>query len=327
MSDLPLCVLFDDNYLYPFVIAMYSASLNSTDSYELVVGDTGWNLSDDSKDLIEQTCKALHIRLRWVHIPLNQDFKRSFAHVPPLAAGRLFFLDLMDNAFVYSDVDSIFLNGWQEVLAKPNFGTDSIAGVVRHGDIDWINKVNEDRQKQGTVINQAMFENSKNYFGSGLLVVDPVRWREKGLDRKWKEIYFNQFEELGLWILEQDILNYILKGATYTIPLEYNFPAQWKGHTRNFKTFRPVEASPIKIVQFQGNAKPWNYSDQSRLKLFLKTQDFLSKQQGTVQHSTYFWLLEFWWYENLFWEWAFEQESKFLDAIRKVYLKVEKKDF
>ena len=327
LPKMPLCVLFDDAYLYPFLIAIYSAALNRTETFSLVIGDTGRNLSPKTKELIEIFCGILEIPFKWFAIPLDTSYQRSFVHVPPLAVGRLFFLDLMESPFVYSDVDVLFLAGWDEILLEPTFSQTHIASVVLHGDTDWIQRINQNRAVEGLPQNQAMIDNENEYFGAGLLIADPQLWRERGFNDEWKEIYKARFDELGLWILEQDILNYLLKGLTKNISVAFNYPAQWREHPKNYRTYAPGEALPIKILQFQGNAKPWNYSEQSRAKLFLKTQDFFTKSAGTVERSTYFLIMEFWLYENLFWHWASQQNESFFEELKTIHLGIDRKDF
>jgi lipopolysaccharide biosynthesis glycosyltransferase len=326
-NRIPLCVLFDDAYLYPFLIAIYSAALNKKESFSLVIGDTGWNLDSNSKKIIEKFCSILKISFEWFNIPLDGSYNRSFAHVPPLAAGRLFFLDLMEGPFVYSDVDVLFLIGWDEILYEPLLTGQNVASVVLQGDSSWLRKINQDRFDRGVPPNQAMVENEDGYFGAGLLVVDPKLWREFGFDTQWKIIYKERFEELGLWILEQDILNYLLKGFTENLSVAYNYPATWSPKPRSYKTYLPDEALPIKILQFQGNAKPWNYSKQSRLNLFLKTQEFFKKTTGSVQESSYFLTMQYWYFENLFWEWAFQQENGFFDELQTIFSTIKQVDF
>jgi lipopolysaccharide biosynthesis glycosyltransferase len=323
---LTLCMIFDDNYLYPFLMSIYSASLNSDSSFDLIVGDTGWNLNHLSKEIIEETCKILKISLTWLPMDLDSSYSRTFVHVVPLAIGRIFFMDLLRSPFVYVDVDVLFLPGWQKTLQNSRFPLGVIAKVVL-GDINWVRETNLIIESQGKVPNQAMSIDPDSYFNAGLMIVDPLRWQASGAPKKWKDIYFTDFESLGMWMLDQDILNYVLKGKTEALSSNHNYQVQWAPDSSTFKSFRPDESTPPNILHFVGSAKPWNYSIVKRESVFSRVIDYFSKKPGEVQHSTYFWLIQYWWYENLFWEWSNEQDSQYLDVLKSIHSNLEMRDF
>lgn len=97
-------------------------------------------------------------------------------------------------------------------------------------------------------INQAYQAAGDQYFNSGVIVVDPNRWRLDGLDREWVGLASAQ-GEWGFEFPDQDVLNYLLAGKIGLLSARFNHIVA--------ESAMGTES----ILHFAGFPKPWRLSE------------------------------------------------------------------
>lgn len=322
-KSMQLAFTFDDNYLYPFLIAIYSAALHSDEAFSVIVGDTGMNLSDESKKIIVQVCEKLKIEINWCKISLESSFNRNWGHVAPITIGRLLLMDVLPSPFVYVDVDLVFLQGWQKLLSQGNFHSGIVVKAVEDA------MPTELKKKWTSIGTNKAFNSEKPYFNSGVLIVDPKAWREFEFPTKWKDLYLNKYDSLGFRFLDQDILNYLLNEMNVILPEQFNFQVTWGMRNQENCVF-PSKTSYLRlplILHFIGSAKPWNYSKKSKDSFLLSSLSSLVKLEEESTASNIVWMSQYFWIEKLFWQWAQIQEREFIGVLNEIYSRVTKVDF
>lgn len=321
--DLQLAFVFDDNYLYPFLIAIYSAALYSDETFSIIVGDAGVNLSDESREIITHTCEKLQINLNWCKISLESSFNRSLGHIAPITIGRLALMDVLPSPFVYVDVDLVFLHGWQKLLSEGDF----LSGIVVKAVEDAIpTQLKKEWTSIGT--NKA-FNSERPYFNAGVLVVNPEVWREFEYSNKWRDLYFDKYDSLGFRFLDQDILNYLLAEKIVILPEQFNFQVTW-GMSGQKNCRFPSKTSDLSlpfVLHFIGSAKPWRYSKKSRDSFFASKLTSVGKLDENINTSNIEWMSQYFWIEKLFWQWVQIQEHKFIEILNEIYSRVTKVDY
>ena len=102
--------------------------------------------------------------------------------------------------------------------------------------------------------NAAMIRMGQNYFNSGVLLVNPKKWKEINSFENWKKIYAN-YQQLGFGHADQCLLNFMCFETFHHLDAKYNvFATIRKSYVRN---------SQIKILHFPGRDKPWTFETHS----------------------------------------------------------------
>lgn len=146
---------------------------------------------------------------------------------------------------VYIDADVICTNDFSELYTVDLHG--QVVGAVRDHD----KKTREDAQTEYGV---------SNYFNSGVLVIDPMRWEEAGIS----EQFIDTLREYGdrLRLFDQDALNIVLDGKTHFLPARFNAVARPRRYRQ--KDLMPVPLEECVLVHFIGNLKPWRHGSFGR---------------------------------------------------------------
>jgi lipopolysaccharide biosynthesis glycosyltransferase len=114
IENLPICLAFDDGYLYPFMVFAYSARANSSMELKFIIAKSEGSLSEESVAMIHLVTEKLGIQVVFLQVPIS--FDRRWNHVSPVAMQRLFFFDLLEEPFIYMDVDILLSPGWDEIF-------------------------------------------------------------------------------------------------------------------------------------------------------------------------------------------------------------------
>lgn len=146
---------------------------------------------------------------------------------------------------VYIDADIICTNDFSELYTVDLQG--KVVGVVRDHD----RKTREDAQ--------ALYGVS-DYFNSGVLVIDPVRWEEERISEQFIDTLRAKGDQLRLF--DQDALNIVLEGKTRFLPAKFNAVARPRRYRQ--KDLMPVPLEECVLVHFIGNLKPWRHGSFGR---------------------------------------------------------------
>jgi lipopolysaccharide biosynthesis glycosyltransferase len=93
-ASIPICLAFDDGYLYPFLVFAYSARANSSMELKFILAKSEDSLSKESVAIIRHVTEKLRIQVMFLQTPIS--FDRRWNHVSPVAMQRLFFFDLLE---------------------------------------------------------------------------------------------------------------------------------------------------------------------------------------------------------------------------------------
>ena len=105
--------------------------------------------------------------------------------------------------------------------------------------------------------------NMDDYFNSGVLLIDVIRWNEQQITEQTLKIIKEQ-PELIKQYADQDALNMVLKGNWYRLPTCYNLMRLYVPHEmpkRRFNDFLKQQ----KIIHYNGK-KPWFSDCEHRLR-------------------------------------------------------------
>jgi len=292
-DNLPICLAFDNAYLYPFMIFAYSARANSSKPIRFIIILDGENLSNSSILIINQILGLLDIEVEYLHS--NFKFERTYYHVSSVSMQRLLFFDLLDTPFIYMDIDILLTPGWDEILDMKFFENGVVlkAASVENEALTDMKADNLNRRAAGTILNQAVA--TDRYFNAGVMIGNPVEWKNFNLHEKWKVAFFHDFERLGLEQLDQDLLNYLLIGKTSNLGVGFNFLTGFmvKSEERIRQQFDPSQARPH-VLHFLGRAKPWNWSAKSKaahlVNIVENRADWI--QGSTCRDFAHYWLTE-----------------------------------
>jgi lipopolysaccharide biosynthesis glycosyltransferase len=167
---------------------------------------------------------------------------------------RLALLDTLNERFLWLDSDTILCSDWTKVFAEAESLMENSEIVAcgisdRPATIDWL-------QKEGT--NTAFQATKGIYINTGVLIVDPLRWREGGMNHEWVGLAATQAQR-GFNFPDQDVLNYLLAGRVALLP----------------KGFNHIVSEPAlgteTILHFAGAPKPWRLTESGRA-LFIATE-------------------------------------------------------
>jgi lipopolysaccharide biosynthesis glycosyltransferase len=233
MTIRPVAMAFDDNYVFPALVAIYSGRKFYDGNIKVVIGYDCQTLSTTSISLIERVCRQLAIEVSFVVVEIP-DFLEGVGHISKMSWARMFLIEQLDHDFVWLDSDVILQSGWHQVLSDKNLAQSSgIAAALDTG----IANVNPE--------NSARIAAGNGYINAGVLVVKPSQ-----IDAETRNAFISamrRYAELRFQWMDQDIINFCYAGKTDTISPDYNVQVP----------IRRIRRLGGRILHFSSNAKPW----------------------------------------------------------------------
>jgi lipopolysaccharide biosynthesis glycosyltransferase len=233
--DDPIIILTSDrHYLVPMLTLFHNLTVTSRRNYKVEI----WLSFDISKYLTNRLISLIK--------SINDNFKVSFHKQTYIDAPYYDYLTIgawarleafsqrrqSNSLLLYLDSDVYLQFEWEEIFNKLPESYSSLAAVRTTGHTEFEKKFPSK-------------DYSEYYFNSGVLIVNPTWWLGKGFDSKWKEV-LSQYNELQFKVLDQDVINYLVRGDYFRLENEFNcYPL-----SVNSKT---------KIVHFAGLKKPWGF--------------------------------------------------------------------
>ena len=274
-----ICSGIDDNYLWPWMVSIYSAKLHSSGAFSVKLGYIKDSLSQRNQKLIMDFCSALEINIEIEGFDF--DFKVKTSNLPVQAYIRLLWLDTLDEPFLWLDADTLLLEDWQRIfenLQDYSAGTVLFAAV----DTDVIKGKLEMYPK-----NQAYIRGGDTYFNSGIFLGFPENWKKEFFHQKWPEIAAKHVE-LGFEHHDQDVLNYLVFEHKKIFNSYYNCLVMQDSIINQ------------RILHFTGQPKPWHFDATSQS--YFSSIELLKNKQGKGAFGGVNWLFE---YQNY---WRHERE-------------------
>lgn len=232
-DKLIIAMAFDDNYLFPGLVSIFSARSNKSSSFYLIIAFDRQSLSEQSRHQIAQVCEAIDIQLEFIEIDLP-DFLPAHGHLTAATWARLFLPQIIPSPFIYLDADIVCCPGWDELSRYLSSESHGVSGVRENA--DYSNQLND-----------AVTASNENYFNGGVLVFRPALLPDQ-FSHEVIEAAKN-YKKHGFEWFDQDVLNFVLGGRVEILPPAFNvkvFP-----HTKS-------ELYPkARILHFAGSQKPW----------------------------------------------------------------------
>ncbi|WP_430934937.1 glycosyltransferase family 8 protein [Saccharicrinis sp. 156] len=236
-NNIPLVFCFDDNYLLPALISIYSLLKNSNGGKNLhiYILHNKKNLSQHSIDQI-LLLKSHFGNCNFYFIDLGNSFIDH--HTTDLSIETYFRLAIPDylhnyDKVIYCDSDTIFINDISE-LYQTNINNYSLAAVKE--------SLTEINPNYKYFLKKNRFDPDK-YFNAGLLIFN----NKKINHHKIFSDQIKTFSHKKFRYADQDILNTIFKDDVYYLDASYNYTSNHlKQDNLNFP----------KIIHYIYN-KPW----------------------------------------------------------------------
>jgi lipopolysaccharide biosynthesis glycosyltransferase len=240
-----VAVAFDDKYVLPFLVMIFSASKSRILDFHLKIAFDYSLLSETSRTTVSKILEKLQISFEF--IPIRLDAKlRSHYHIGKISFARLYLADTLTEKFLWLDCDLICFQGWDQLFAFKEFDAGSSAVCAAVDTAPVLQNLNTDLNKK----NAALSRVGNNYFNSGVLLVNPRIWRIVNEVESWIDVY-SSFDELGFQFADQCMLNYLCFQSFSHLDSSYNL--QTLSRQRKHRIALP------KIIHYVGTQKPWHY--------------------------------------------------------------------
>ena len=228
----------DDNYLYPYIIFLYSAWVTSSKPREFVLAYSSKVFEQESQQTLIMLSEYLNINLTLLEIQLPSEIQ-GYSHIASTSYARLILADKMVEPFLWLDADIICLQGWDRLIDNFDLHNKCIGAVSENSMI--VDTSNMARVRKGS-----------SYFNAGVLQVNPSAWEKHGHSTEWIDAYRNR-SVLGFEWGDQCVLNYIVENHYSKIEevFNYRWGAQFFG-------------TPS-IVHFTGDSKPWHFNSTAQM--------------------------------------------------------------
>jgi lipopolysaccharide biosynthesis glycosyltransferase len=257
----------DDNYLWPWMVMVYSAAINSfAKDFRIIVGNMNGMLSQNSIYIAERFTKSLGLDLEIVNITtsLNPSFDHQFNLT---IYARLFLMDMLEEDFIWFDDDLLLMPGWDEIFTVAHDHVKE--NIVIYGVLD--SKIT--REKLEKDLNKAYLKTEGIYVNAGILKIFIQDWKKLHKEVDWQAMAIN-IENYGLSLYDQDIINYICAGHIKLMAPGFNYIVGDKISTQE----------KILIKHFAGSPKPWQLDKAGK--------EFLLAVQGAKYFSPRDWITQ-----------------------------------
>lgn len=224
---------FDDNYLFPALVTLFSARKSFEGSLRLLIAHDGESLSRESISLLKDACSSLKISVSFMRIRIPESLK-GFGHLSRMSWARIILMTSLDEEFLWLDADLILNEGWSHLLNSQKLESPEGIGAALDP-----NPAPADSK------NSAYSVAGGRYINAGVLIVDPSRISQDFLQSV--ELAMVDYSQLGLEWLDQDVINYCLRGRGEVLSQEFNTQVPIKR----------LGATSGKILHFTSDAKPW----------------------------------------------------------------------
>ena len=210
---LNLLYQFNEKYVPYAGVSIYSALQNNQHMEKICVYILGENISDDSKNQLEQMLSEFCREIIFVNTELlihkMKSMKMPTYRGAYAANMRLFLDEVLDESVdkvLYLDADTIINNQLDELIEIDLNG--KTIGMV-------LDSLGASHKKQ------IGLSAKDDYYNSGVIIFDMKKWRQRGYSHKIVE-HVKQ-ERNNYPAPDQDLLNVVCRGDTFRLDVKYNF--------------------------------------------------------------------------------------------------------
>ena len=265
---IPIALTFDNNYVIPAGVAMYSLLENSSPNYiyEFNIIHHGITISNQKK-LIENINKFTNQKIKFIYS--NISFEKIFSGIKEKQhfSQEMFYKLILPSLFSYyekiivSDVDVVFCGDISSVFV--DFNNNNYLGAVRHYSADLKKHLQLIYSKY-----PLLYQERINNFGAGFLLYNLKKMREDNIEQKMIKFLNTNIEQLIY--PEQEVLNYVCSPKTQYISIKYMVVPKWINndivnkkirnkyyHPYTKKEVLDAVSHPIQL-HYASRIKPWN---------------------------------------------------------------------
>lgn len=271
METIHIVAATDKGFVMPTGVMMYSVCVNNpkTELVFHVMVDEGVTQQDkaDLKKSTESTSRLAKVLFYEIDSGACKNLPTPTGLITVTTYFRFFLTDLLPDDIekvLYLDGDLIVRHSLVP-LWETDLGEYAVAVVPdsQEATIEWYNRLR--------------FPPSLGYFNAGVMLINLKYWRTSQLSKELLDIALKRSEDLKL--VDQDVLNIVLKGEKKTLPIKYNLQRGFLLRIPRFDYWKYEgelkEALEDPVIVHYTNLKPWytplsNYPFNST---FLKYQD------------------------------------------------------
>jgi len=226
-----VAMAFDDKYLFPALVAIYSAYSRRSSEFKLLVAFDPSQLSSESRSKVSKVCELIGVELGFIELHLPK-FLAIHGHFSALTWARLFIPEEINRPFVYLDADTVCNSGWDELFNHLSLGTTGISAVLQP--VEWLSSGNA-----------AIAATQGKYISAGVMVVRPAllptTFLEDSLEA-CKNYVQHRFE-----YVDQCVINFVMGGRVDVLDDRFNILVPLAVRSKTEGT----------ILHFAGSVKPW----------------------------------------------------------------------
>ena len=252
-----LVLASDDNYAQHAAVALMSACEKCGHGYTVNGFILDGGISPEKKDRIQRSVSAYNAKVSFIEIDVEKFSKSyiSFQYTPAIYY-RLDLPNILGTSIkkcLYVDCDLLFMDDISELWNTDLEGFP--VGAVEDIGLTTSKKGREEKK------NSIGLTSDKNYFNSGVVMMDLQQWREKG----YAEIAIDLALHKKFISHDQDILNKIFLGNWKELDLRWNvippvFYLYPKILMSTANRARAIKAKKnIGILHYAGRYKAWEF--------------------------------------------------------------------
>lgn len=237
----PVVISFTDSFLYPACLFLFSAATYAEQNFRVVLAHDENFLSQENVQFYESLARNLSVQFEVFKITSTLGL-RSREPYPPIVFAKLIMADEFPGSFLWLDVDTLPLSGWQQIFEVLDF--NSLVGAVPEGKNQTKSATYDELLKRFDG-NEAFLKNGLQYFNTGVIFINAQKWRDSYFSAQWREL-LDSYSDYRFQFLDQCILNFLVGPDYVELPRQFNVNASQKA-------FNP----DLKILHFLGKPKPW----------------------------------------------------------------------
>ena len=253
MKKVNICFLTDNGYAMPTGVAIESLCKNKKKNTKYDIYILAIDISYENEKILE-SMNSNNISINIIKLKNKyKDFNMKNVSATSAAMYKFQIPDILSSQdkVIYLDGDIIVKSDLSE-LYSIDLGDNYIGAVL---DINGVLK-----HHYNMYIKHNVF-----YFNSGVMLMNLKKMRKEKISEKLIEYRLNGYNEL----MDQDALNYILKGRTLEIPFKYNTQTMYTIINKDIKQLKKVLKLPEKyekcddiinnsiILHYSLKGKPW----------------------------------------------------------------------
>lgn len=234
--------VFDNEYLYPFLVTLYSLVKNTKSALNINVAYNDFILSSKSHEIVTEMASLLSIKINFVKIEnLNGLPTSNGFNTTPY--GKIAVIKHLSGTFAYLDCDTLVISDVSDLFVTENLpNTQEVLSACPD---PW--------GLQSFTQNQAVIKAKHRYFNTGVMLINSEGWKTKNLDHLLAEVLDN-YVSLNFEWPDQCTLNYLVSHF-------------YKELHSNFNCIVSDEKKPLtqaKILHYAGSHRkpwrlPWNF--------------------------------------------------------------------